>query len=1014
LHFQRSSYQAMKKVLLIFLLIIERLLSDGQVSSYNFRSLTAADGLSDGVVRAISQDKYGFLWIGTSYGLDRFDGISIKTFFSRKGDSTSLPDDYVQSLRMDRNGDLWVGTLKGLCRYDYVHNCFVKYTTPDKMTIADIRDDKKGNIWLATDYGLWTVDQKKMMLKKFAGRDLQNKLDCSINRIAIAENGDLCLATFCGVKIINTESFDYREIKHEPSAKFSISSNTVYSVAIDGSGYLWAACAHTDSQLNRIDLKSRSVMSYNYFSDPKKKWSNNTISNLLVDNKGRLWGIGSASGLFLYDKGRDRFFDFKNDPLFPNSLLANPSSSLYQDGFGNIWCGSAGYGLSYFNPDKNLFYTILPIFNKSDLTPKLWCRSVCEDKEGNLWLGTGSGVAKYDRDKQSFTEFSNEDEKKPWLHLNSVRSLLADDNGDIWIGTAKGLNRYRPSTGVMDFFDDKQGIPMAFFWMMTKTQGDEIWLGSTSGLYHYIRKENRFDDLSKDSLFAKYAHKNVQAIFTDSKNRVWVGLLDVGLVIYDPGAKTIRLLTIKDSLISDTRFSSFAEDKNGIIWIGSENGLVAYDPAENKSRFFTGENGLPSDRTNCLMVDYQNRLWIGTSNGLCVMNRDRDHIRRFDINDGLPSNQFNEQAAYCTKDGLFVFPTYQGFAVFRPEDYKANKSTVPLYLTSFKISEKELRTTTNIEELKNIHLRYNQNFFRIELAGLNYMNPFQCTYAYKLEPFDKDWIYTNKKEINYTNVPAGNYTFHYKVITDNPNWNVSEKTLQISIAAVFYETWWFRSLILAAIVAGLITFYRYRINHRERLLLLQSKAQLLEKEKALVMYESLKQQLNPHFLFNSLTSLSSLIQQDQRIAKQFLDQMSKIYRYILKNRDTEFVPLIEDIKLAEVYTRLQQTRFQNGLRVNMEISEENYDRKIAPVTLQNLMENAIKHNIIDTESPLTIDIFIEGDRLLVRNNLQRKNFVETSNKQGLSSMNSLYHYLSGKDIIIQEDEKYFTVKIPLL
>jgi ligand-binding sensor domain-containing protein len=1003
----------MKKILLIFFLLME-LLSYGQVSSYNFRSLTTSDGLSDGIVRALSQDKYGFLWIGTSYGLDRFDGISIKTFFSRKGDTTSLPDNYIQSLRMDRNGELWVGTLRGLCRYDYSHNCFINYRTPDNLTIADIRDDKKGNIWLGTNHGLWTVDQKKMMVNKFTGKDLQNKLECSISRIAIAENGDLCLATFCGLKIINTESSDYQEIKYEPSEKFSISSNAVYSVAIDRSGYLWAACAHTNSQLNRIDLKNHSVISYDYFSDPKKKWSNNTVSNLLVDNNGRLWGVGSASGLFLYDQDRNTFQDFKNDPLFPNSLLANPSTSLYQDGFGNIWLGTAGYGVSYFNPDNNLFYTILPIFNKSDPTPRLWCRAACEDKEGNLWLGTGSGVTKYNRDKQVFTEFSNENEKKPSLHVNSVRSLLADDNGDIWIGTAKGLNRYQPSTGVMEFFTEKQGMPLAFFWMMAKTQHDEIWLGSTYGLYHYIRNENRFDDLSKDSLYSKYAHKNVQALFTDSKNRLWIGLLDVGLVVYEPEEKKIKLLTIKDSLISDTRFSTFAEDKKGIIWIGSENGLTAYDPAKNSSRFFTGENGLPSNRTNNLMVDYQDRLWIGTSNGLCIMNRDRNHIRRFDINDGLPSNQFNEQAAFCTKDGLFVFPTYQGFAVVRPEEYKESRSTVPLYITSFKISEKELKSSTNVEELKNIHLRYDQNFFRIELAGLNYMNPLQCTYAYKLEPFDKDWISTNKKEINYTNVPAGNYTFHYKVVTDNPNWNVKEKSLQISIAAIFYETWWFRSIVLLGIIAALITFYRFRINHRERLLVLQSKAQLLEKEKALVMYESLKQQLNPHFLFNSLTSLSSLIQQDQKIAKQFLDQMSRIYRYILKNRDTEFVPLIEDMKLAEVYTKLQQTRFQDGLRVNMNISEENYDRKIAPVTIQNLMENAIKHNITDAESPLVIDIFIEDDRLLVRNNLQKKNFVETSNKQGLSNMNSLYHYLVGKDIIIQDDERYFTVKIPLL
>jgi len=384
------------------------------------------------------------------------------------------------------------------------------------------------------------------------------------------------------------------------------------------------------------------------------------------------------------------------------------------------------------------------------------------------------------------------------------------------------------------------------------------------------------------------------------------------------------------------------------------------------------------------------------------------------MNDGLPTNQFNEQSAFRTHDGLFVFPTYKGFAIFRPEDYKENKSAIPLYITSFKISEKEFKTTTNAEELKELHLGYDQNFFRIELAGLNYMNPSKCVYGYKLEPFDKDWIYTQKKEINYTNVPAGDYTFHYKVITDNPNWNVKEKILNISIAAVFYEAWWFRVCIILIIIGAVIAFYRYRMSQRERILLLQNKAQLLEKEKALVMYESLKQQLNPHFLFNSLTSLSSLIQQDQKIAKQFLDQMSKIYRYILQNRDSEFVPLIEDVKLAEVYAKLQQTRFQQGLKVNLNINEDNYHRRIVPVSLQNLMENAIKHNIIDADTPLVIDIFTENGYVIVRNNLQKKNFVETSNKQGLASMASLYHYLTGKAIIIEEAGKYFTVKIPLI
>jgi ligand-binding sensor domain-containing protein len=824
--------------------------------------------------------------------------------------------------------------------------------------------------------------------------------------------GDWYLATNRGIKIFNPLLYTYNEIRHDSLNKPSISSDMVRSIALDLSGHLWAACETPKSILNKIDLQNHSVKLYDYFTRPEKKWTNNTIRNLITDKKGRLWITSFYTGISLYDEKEDNFHDYKNDPLLPNSILDNNNIVIYQDNTGIIWMGTAGYGLSYFNPEKNFFSTIYPLQNKEN-SPVVWGRAACEDKEGNIWLGTGTGVAKYDRNKRSFTFFSNEEGKKPVIHYNSIRSLLEDDNGDIWIGTAQGLNRYKASTGKMDFFDEKQGIPLSFFWMMTKTK-NAVWMGASGGLFHFIKTDNRSDDLTKDPLLSKYASQNIQALFTDSKNNVWIGILNIGLVVYNEEQKKIQLLTIKDSLISDTRFSSFAEDKNGIIWIGSEEGLTAYDPAKNCSRFFTQANGLPSNRTNNIMVDPLNRIWVGTSNGLCVLNNNGKFIRRFDINDGLLINQFNEQAAYCTRDGFFIYPTYKGFEIFRPENYKENFKPIPVYITSFKIPGKELKTTVNTEDLREIRLRYNQNFFNIELAGLNYMNPLQCTYAYKLEPFDGDWIYTRKKEINYTNVPAGNYTFHYKVITDNPNWSVPEKKMQISIAAIFYETWWFRLLISLLILAGLFGFLRYRIQHREKILVLQNKAQLLEKEKALVMYESLKQQLNPHFLFNSLTSLSSLIQKDQTMAKQFLEQMSKIYRYILKNRDSELVPLSEDLKLVEVYTQLQQTRFQKGLQVNINVNEEDKQRKIVPVTLQNLVENAIKHNIIDLDTPLFIDISIEDNYLVVRNNLQKKNFVETSNRQGLTNTKSLYHYLSDRDIIIKEDEKYFTVKIPLI
>ena len=215
-------------------------------------------------------------------------------------------------------------------------------------------------------------------------------------------------------------------------------------------------------------------------------------------------------------------------------------------------------------------------------------------------------------------------------------------------------------------------------------------------------------------------------------------------------------------------------------------------------------------------------------------------------------------------------------------------------------------------------------------------------------------------------------------------------------------------------VYGLYSLYLNRLKRHRQILGLETKAQALEKEKTQVMYENLKQHLNPHFLFNSLTSLSSLIRVDQKMAVEFLDNMSKIYRYILQSKDNELVHVKDEIKFVATFIRLQKMRFNEGLQVNINVPEQYDHRKIAPVTLQNLIENAIKHNVIDEEAPLQINIYVENNFLIVKNNLQRKKFVETSNKQGLDNLRSLYKYLSDKPVIIQEKEQCFIVKIPLI
>jgi LytS/YehU family sensor histidine kinase len=190
------------------------------------------------------------------------------------------------------------------------------------------------------------------------------------------------------------------------------------------------------------------------------------------------------------------------------------------------------------------------------------------------------------------------------------------------------------------------------------------------------------------------------------------------------------------------------------------------------------------------------------------------------------------------------------------------------------------------------------------------------------------------------------------------------------------------------------------------------RAERLEKEKALVQYDNLKNQLNPHFLFNSLTSLNSLISEDQELASQYLKHLSRVYRYLLENR--EFVSLKQELEFLENYKFLIKMRHGDALLIYTDIPADKYDFQIIPVTLQNLIENALKHNIINGENPLTIRIYSDDSYLCVSNNLQRKKTVENSNRQGLENLKNLYQYLSTEKVSVTETPDSFTVRIPLL
>lgn len=238
-----------------------------------------------------------------------------------------------------------------------------------------------------------------------------------------------------------------------------------------------------------------------------------------------------------------------------------------------------------------------------------------------------------------------------------------------------------------------------------------------------------------------------------------------------------------------------------------------------------------------------------------------------------------------------------------------------------------------------------------------------------------------------------------------------EPNLPLKLDALFLAaTWAIYAMIPVGVNLGFFTVY-FIGRWRDGLL----RAERLEREKAQVQFDNLKNQLNPHFLFNALTSLNSLIFEDKKLASTFLQQLAKVYRYVLQNKEKNFVSLRTELDFIQHYISLLETRFKGGLKINVDIAENLKDeRAVVPVTLQILIENAIKHNIVDLDFPLLIDIFTMGEYLIVSNNLQPRSHVDASNKLGLENLKSLYKFLTEKPVLVEPTESRFDVKVPLL
>ncbi|MDF2192715.1 sensor histidine kinase [Paraflavitalea sp. CAU 1676] len=974
-----------------------------QIADIYFHDITVRNGLNDGNVTSINQDKYGYIWIATQGGLNRFNGTTIERFTHKHGDSTSAPGSIPYSITSGPDGRLWFACDNGLYEFDFPTNQFKKHPRLQNWFIEKLIASSNNRLFLICNGSLYEYNTVQEKLT-----DLKDK-NAAIHQhptYSLFLSGDLLyIGSKGGYIAYNSET---NQAVFNPVSV--LSQLTVNRIMVDKTGYVWLS---NFSQYKLVRHHREDGQSEVISDHPSIKSLNKTISynDLICDSKNNTWITTNVAGLLQYipaTKQVNHYLNHRNKDTYNADYIL---ICLFSDADERLWIGKVG-GCSYFYPDKNLFSTLLPFPEKERIQTSRIAR---QDKGGNYWFSTGLGISYYDPRKNTWSVWRNEPNKKDVIYNNSVRGLEIGDDGRVWLATAGGINCYDPKNKKMTFFDEKDSIPKVFYFTANKDRKGRIWFGTNryDGLYYYSESVNKFYSVRNHPLLKKFTGYSARIVYNDSKGRIWVGYGN-GLAMADEKNGVCKFWENNDSsrkTIIGNLVIDIKEDKKGVVWISTFNGVTGIDLEKDQYYWINESQGLKTNIATSLAVDTTNQLWIGTAAGLYMLDEKRQNLYYFDEASGLTSAAFTEHAGYQLDD-IIIMPTTKGFIKFRPSEFKKEENKIPFYIASVEVqSEKKW---VDKEMGSQLHLNARQNSFTLYLEALNYSSPSQTWFAYKLSGFEKEWHYTTDPKAVYTNIPGGSYTFLYKAAMRNKFDHVEGKQFTITIKKHFYKTTWFWMLISGSVALLLYALYRNRMNKQRRILLLETKAEALEKEKTLVQYESLKQQLNPHFLFNSLTSLRSLIKSDTKQATGFLDGLSKVYRYVLKSGDQELVSLHSELEFVKVFIDLQKTRFGEGLQANITIPAESYGRYIAPVSLQNLVENAIKHNTTDKDSPLVIDIYIDAEYVVVRNNLQKYHMVETSNKKGLASLQTLYRYYSEKPIEITADEKYFIVKIPLL
>lgn len=990
-----------------------------------FDNYSERDGLSNNSVSTLLQDDFGFLWLGTSNCLNRYDGKKFNVFKKNRKDKKSLMSNVIIELSKDAAGKIYGLTPDGIFRYDYKADTFSNHfldLSKKKIYPNDFCVIERDKVAVGTTTsGLMIIDLKKNKTSsyQYKSNDKNTLSTDRISRVLLDPGGKgVWLTSYKGLNFFDLRSQKITNYRNTPNNDIFNAQN-IEAIHLSPEGNIWILNNETKILLC-FDPKTRAVLRK---IDLSKMIKIPYAGTIFETKNHELW-YSSISYEIVRIKYRDSlsYQVIKNEPENPASIPGNYIYCYWEDKDNTLWLGSVA-GISRVNSDRN-FYRVIPIFQKfPELDENNW-QITClaqNPKDQSWWWASREGVV-YSYNPYTGTSFATDiKEKTNYKNQSFFVTDLEFIDDKILICMSRGYPvEWDTKKNIFKIIYDDGHRLSNFMPTSLSRETDSTWIVSNNALplLRWNKNNNQYTEITfQDADVKKYGLLSANWMQSHPNKGVWIAS-ENALGFLEPGAQFLKRYALEEVMSDGSKipintgyYNSLEVDANGDAWftlIG--NGLYKMEKKSGLCKAWDSSDGLTSEVLNSSAPSADGRIWCSSFNKFSVYDPSSSRFFNFKL-DLSNNNSFYYNYTIPLKNG-HILTTIKGYLVeFYPEKIKKRYPGNPPMISAIEVpSGRQL--IWNQEELK---LNPSDNFLTIHFASLSHTNIYDYFFQYRIKEINQSWIKAEKDDkASYTNLPPGHYEFELQAISRDGNWSSDIKTLRFHIKAPFYKTWWFIAFIAALLLTITAYILNTRIKNIRKIDRLKSMAQLLEKEKTAVMYENLKQHLNPHFLFNSLTSLGSLIRINPKEAGDFLDKMSKVYRYILKNKDNETVPLSEELRFVELYIQLQQTRFGEGLKIQVDIPEEFLHRKIAPVTLQNLVENAIKHNIADVDDPLSIRLYTADDYLIVENKLNRKSHVETSNKQGLNSMISLYKFLSDRPLTISESQNIWLVKIPLI